>query len=65
MKESEWLRFEKSGRVADYLTYCQSDAGKYSEYETCRNMAENYSEDKGCTGKDMGITGNSRYVEEE
>ncbi len=44
MKENEWLRFEKSGRVSDYLIYCQSDTGKYSEYETSRNMAENYSD---------------------
>ncbi len=33
MKEQEWLCFEKSGRVSDYLTYCQSSAGKFCEYE--------------------------------
>ena len=34
MEEKEWLCFEKSGRISDYLAYCRSSAGKYSEYET-------------------------------
>lgn len=33
MEEKEWLCFEKSGKVSDYLAYCQSSAGRYSEYE--------------------------------
>lgn len=34
MEEKEWLCFEKSGRVSDYLAYCQSSIGKYAEYGT-------------------------------
>ena len=32
MEDKDWLCFEKSGLVADYLTYCQSSIGKYAEY---------------------------------
>lgn len=32
MKEKEWLCFEKSGRVSDYLNYCQSNAGRLGGY---------------------------------
>ena len=34
MEEKEWLCFEKSGKVSDYLTYCQSSSGRFSEYGT-------------------------------
>ena len=34
MEDKKWLSFEKTGRVTDYLTYCQSSIGKYAEYET-------------------------------
>lgn len=34
MEDKEWLCFEKSGRVSDYLAYCHSGVGKFTEYET-------------------------------
>ena len=34
MEEKEWLCFEKSGKVSDYLAYCPSSSGRFSEYGT-------------------------------
>lgn len=34
MEDKNWLSFEKSGLVADYLQYCASSVGKYADYET-------------------------------
>ncbi len=33
MEEKDWMCFEKSGRVSDYLAYCQSSRGKFSGYD--------------------------------
>ena len=34
LADKEWICFEKSGRVTDYLAYCQSVACRYSEFES-------------------------------
>lgn len=34
MEEKDWMCFEKSGRVSDYLAYCQSSQGRFSGYDT-------------------------------
>lgn len=40
MEDKEWLRFEKSGRIADYLTYCQSSVGRFTDFGTDRQGDE-------------------------
>lgn len=59
MRDKEWICFEKSGRVSDYLAYCQSSTGKFSEFgadtERCERQdgADLYSDGndhKDCTG---------------
>ncbi len=63
MEEKEWLCFEKSGRISDYLAYCRSSAGKYSEYETA--VARRCEEQDGadlCSDGDGAEDGSGRRV---
>ncbi|MCC8028224.1 MAG: hypothetical protein LIO75_00185, partial [Lachnospiraceae bacterium] len=59
MREKEWVSFEKSGRVSDYLTYCQSSTGKFSEFgadtERCErqdgaDLSTDATDNKACAG---------------
>lgn len=63
MEEKEWLCFEKSGKVSDYLTYCQSSPGRFSEYDTA--VARRCEEQNGtdlCTDGDGAEDSSGRGV---